>query len=177
MNTQERINWATKNSSYVANVLKHVWLSELLRYLWQHHAGSKAQIYQAEVDDSGYDIVLTLNGITRHIQLKASHELAKTAWQDIHLELACAIGGCVVWMLYDPATWQIRSYRFFGGTPGNPLPALDGFDVAQRVFPNRQGVLPPRPNVRRVRRANFTTIATLEQLVTTLFDLPTPVPK
>jgi hypothetical protein len=56
------------------------------------------QIYQAEVDDSGYDIVLTLNGITRHIQLKTSHARAKTAWQDIILSLlarlAAALSGC-----------------------------------------------------------------------------------
>lgn len=170
MTIEERIQWATKNSSYVANVIKHVWLSDLLRHVWQHYPGSKVQIYQAEVDDSGYDIVLTLNEITRHVQLKASHAQAKTSWQDIHLELERAIGGCVVWIIYDAATWNIQSYRFFGGTPENPLPTLIGFKVAKRVFPNRQGVLPLRPNVRRVPRASFVNFSTLEQLSSRLFD-------
>jgi hypothetical protein len=171
MKTDERIVWATKNSSYVANAVKHVWTSELLRYLWLHFPGHKLQMFHAEVDDCGYDIVLTLGSATRHVQLKASHAKAKATGQDIHSELARAVGGCVVWMFYDPVTWQILSYRFFGSAPGEPMPSLQSFPIAVRVFPNRQGILPPRPNVRRLKKSLFTIIPTMDLLVTRLFGI------
>ena len=174
MNTEDRIKLATRESSYVANAVKHVWLARLLQITWQHFPESKIQIFHAEVDDAGYDIVLTWKTVTRHIQLKASHLKAKRQEIDIHTALADATGGCVVWMLYDPITFDIHHFRFFGSNPNGPLPDLSVFKVGKRVFPNIKGIRPERQRIRSIPKSKFTVISTPEELATKLFGMKFP---
>jgi hypothetical protein len=50
---------------------------------------------------SGYDLVVESSGVIRHIQLKASHRLAKTAELDIHVGLQGKPSACVIWIRFD----------------------------------------------------------------------------
>jgi hypothetical protein len=139
--------------------------------VWQNHPESKIQIFHSEVDDAGYDVVLTWRKITRHIQLKASHLKAKRTEIDVHSALAEAAGGCVIWMFYDPLNLDIKFYRFFGSAPAEGLPDLAGFRIAKRVFPNMNGIRPERKRIRAIPKGAFAVVPSLEELATLLFGI------
>jgi len=65
-------------SSFREKVLEHLFVADLLRYLWQRGI-TDAEILTAEVDNAGYDLVVDCNQKIRHIQLKASHIDSTTA--------------------------------------------------------------------------------------------------
>jgi hypothetical protein len=35
--------------------------------------------------------------------------------------------GCVIWIVVCPINLEMKSYRWFGGTPGQPLPDITDF--------------------------------------------------
>jgi hypothetical protein len=177
MTLDERIKIATRNAPYVANAIKHVWLARLLQVLWEYYPESKLQIFTSEVDDAGYDIVLTLATVTRHVQLKASHVRAKRQSIDVNTALAQAEGGCVVWIFYDPVTLDIQKYRFFGSEPGKPMADLSSFNIAKRVFPDMTGKRPERPRIRAIPKSACVPVSTLDELIEKLFGLTIPKAK
>src|SRR5688572_6078880 len=124
MTLSEQLAIVSQNSPYVANAVKHVWLAELLQLVWQHDPKLKLQIFASEVDDAGFDIVLTINQITRHIQLKSSHAGGGRQTVPVNVALSQATGGCVVWIFYEPFTLRIKRYLFFGGSPGKAMPDI-----------------------------------------------------
>jgi hypothetical protein len=113
--------------------------------------------------------VLEARGVTRHVQFKSSSLVAKTARQTIHKDLASKPSGCVVWMHFDQKSLSLGPFRFFGGAPGAPLPAIDGFRVAKHAKGNAQGLKLERPKLRVVPRAHFATIASIPELYEALF--------
>ncbi len=60
-----------KSSSHREKVVEHVFLGELLRHLWVAKIAG-VQVLKPEVDASGYDLVLSLGKVIRHVQLKTS---------------------------------------------------------------------------------------------------------
>jgi hypothetical protein len=58
-------------SSLREKLLEHVFIGELLRCLWR--SGRRdIEVLRAEIDASGYDLVLECNGVLRHVQFKSS---------------------------------------------------------------------------------------------------------
>jgi hypothetical protein len=171
MTLKEQLAIVSQNSSYVANAAKHVWLAELLQLLWQHDPKLKLHIFESEVDDAGFDIVLTLNQITRHIQLKSSHADAGRQSVPVNMALSQSSGGCVVWIFYEPFTLRIERYLFFGGHPGEAMPDMSSFDVRKRAARDASGTRPLRKNIRSLRRNRCEKIDSLDDLVARLFGL------
>jgi hypothetical protein len=129
----------THQSVYREKLLEHLLIGELLKYSWlKQHA--TLEVSQPSIDRSGHDVVLEANGVTRHVQLKASSHSAKTTLQNIHLGLAEKPSGCVIWTRFDPATLAIGPFLFFGGAPGKPLPSIDQFRTAKHTKANSTGV-------------------------------------
>ena len=58
-----------RSSSHREKVVEHVFLGELLRHLWVARIAG-VQVLKPEVDASGYDLVLSLGKVIRHVQLK-----------------------------------------------------------------------------------------------------------
>jgi hypothetical protein len=108
-------------SAYREVLLEHLFAGEVMRHLWLR-GNVRIEILKPQVDDSGYDLVLEANGVIRHVQLKSSHQHSTTADTKVSLHLARKPSGCVVWLLFDPATLQLGPYLWFGGQPGQPLP-------------------------------------------------------
>jgi hypothetical protein len=169
MNIDERVEVAIRNSSYVANSLKHKLLSGLLSLLWENNPTRKLQIYEGEVDDVGCDVVLTLGPVSRHVQLKGSHIGSTTTEIEVNVALASAQSGCIVWMFYDPMNLEIRSFRFFGAQPGQPLPDLSCFKVARRTTHTSKGERPLRPSIRCVTRGAFSKTDSFLEIAQLLF--------
>ena len=99
--------------------------------------------------------MLEVNGILRHIQLKASHKTAKTREVGINVALARKPSGCVVWMQFDPENMELGPFLWFGGEPGTPLPDL-GDRVGKHSKGDSTGSKAERPNIRLLRRGRST---------------------
>ena len=78
--------------------------------------------------------------------------------------------GCVVWMRYDPATLALGPFLWFGGKPHELLPSL-GDKVARHTKANSQGVKAERPNIRRLARASFEKLPTMDAVAHSLFGI------
>ncbi|MCY3794034.1 MAG: hypothetical protein OXG51_06625, partial [Gammaproteobacteria bacterium] len=90
------------------------------------------EILRPEFDAGGHDLVITANGVTRHIQLKTTILSGKQASWDASQRLADRPSGCLVVLHIDDQNLQIRRYRLFAGPPGGPLPDLTLYRAARQ---------------------------------------------
>jgi hypothetical protein len=166
--TSARYNQDTHQSVYRERLLEHLLIGELLKYSWLR-CGASLEVSQPSIDRSGHDVVLEANGVTRHVQLKASRIVAAASSQKVHVGLAGKPSGCVVWVRFDPQDMHLDSFLFFGGAPGMPLPGLDSFKVAKHTKGNALGTKAERPNIRMVPKSKFRVIPNIEELYGALF--------
>ncbi len=160
-------------SSFFEQLVEHTFISEVLQEVYFGY-GLVVEVLRAEVDASGYDLVLECNGILRHVQLKTSKDRAKTSSQKVHLRLGEKASGCVVWVIRkeDPESRRMKlSYRYFGGLAGEPLPALQSFKIATHTKGDAKGVKNERPMIRVVPKSRFIGLETSGELVAILFGL------
>lgn len=127
------------------------------------------EILTPEVDASGYDLVLTLGRVVRHVQIKCSIEGGKTEEQQINASLALQPSGCIVWIVVEDRTLQFRRFLWFGDKPSLPLPDLGGFRNARHARANAQGIKAFRANTKIVTRSKFTVLPDMTALVQALF--------
>jgi hypothetical protein len=113
-------------STYVENVLTHGFLYQLSREAWKLSPGHNLQIAKAEVDDSGYDVVLTLGKHVRYIQLKQAHHLKKNNRVSIQLAFSRIVGSCIVVIRYHAESLEITGFHFYGSKPTEPMLSIDG---------------------------------------------------
>jgi hypothetical protein len=131
--------------------------------------GATLEVSQPSIDRAGHDVVLEANGITRHVQLKASAQGGVTTSQKIHLGLGTKPSGCVVWIHFNPDTLAIGPFHFFGGLPGHPLPDIGQFPMAKHTKGNADGIKLERPNLRVVRFSQFRSLVSIDELYDVLF--------
>lgn len=155
-------------SVYRERLLEHLLIGELLKYAWLNKEAG-LEVSQPSIDRAGHDVVLEANGITRHVQLKASSGNAKTATQKVHVGLAGKPSGCLIWMRFNSDDMALGPFRLFAGAPGEPLPSLDGFKVARHTKGDRNGVKNERPNIRVVGARHFESIGSIPELYRKLF--------
>lgn len=105
----------------------------------------------------------------RHIQLKASFRGSKIAKQKVHLSLAEKPSGCVVWVYFDPDSFELGPFLYFGDAPGKRLPDIESFKIAKHTKGNAQGVKAERPNQRVINKGKFKRIDSIEGLWDQLF--------
>jgi hypothetical protein len=158
----------TRQSVYRERLLEHLLIGDLLKYSWLH-AGATLEVSQPSIDRSGHDIVLEANGVTRHVQLKASSHTAKTPAQKVHLGLAGKPSGCVIWIRFDRSTMKLGPFLFFGAEPGRPLPPIDAFKTAKHTKGDKDGVKKERLSLRVVRMTQFREIVDIPALYVALF--------
>lgn len=163
-------NWEQTESSFVEKLVEHVIVAELLQEAWFGHRAS-LEVARAEVDRGGYDVILSMGSVTRHVQLRASKLGAKRGEHTIHTRLAEKPSGCVVWAFYEIIDDRIRlTYRFFGGSPGEPLPELG--DRRGKRTGSGKDARKPRENTRVVGRGRFEEPTDAKGLLEHLFALP-----
>lgn len=157
-------------SSLREKIIEHLFVGDLLRCLWRKGIRD-IEVLRTEVDRSGYDLVLESNGVVRHIQLKASHRLAKTAELDIHVGLERKPCACVIWIRFDPDTMELGPYLWFGGKPREPIPSL-GEKRSVYSKGDSTGFKATRLNHRVVKKARFERLDTIEEVAARLFGHP-----
>jgi hypothetical protein len=160
------------HSSRREKLVEHVFVGEVLRELWR--AGVyEVDVLRAETDTAGYDIVVEVGAVIRHVQLKSSALTSRTSRQKIHIALGEKQSGCVVWVMFDPSTMEIGPFRWFGGRPGQPLPDISGFPVAKHTKGNAYGEKADRKNIRVLNKGKFEEIESIDGVIEKLFGLQT----
>jgi hypothetical protein len=159
----------SENSTYLEKILRHIFLGSVLQYMWSNDL-SILEIYFGEVDNSGFDVILSTDKVSRYIQLKATNIHASRREVDIHVRLAKKVGGCIVWLFYDPFTLEIEKYLFFGGDVGQPLHSLSKFKNGHHTRKNADGARPIRKNIKLIPKKSFEHIPDIASLVKKLFD-------
>lgn len=152
------------HSSLRETILEHIITGEILRRLWQMGIYD-AEILHSEFDAGGFDMVLSVGRITRHIQLKASRVSAKTARQTIHRRLFDRAAGCVIWIVVNDDL-TANHYLWLDVSSLNP----ERLGVAKHTKGNSEGHKAERPNLRTAPRSLFTRIATLDDLLHLLLE-------
>ena len=156
-----------KSSSHREKVVEHVFLGELLRHLWVAKIAG-VQVLKPEVDASGYDLVLSLGKVIRHVQLKTSMHDGATQRQPVHESLGEHQSGCVVWIvLNDDLTFAC--FRWYGAAPGEPLPDLTRFKRVMKAGLNAKGIKRQKKRVWNVPKSKFGVVPDMAGLVGKLF--------
>jgi hypothetical protein len=150
-------------------LVEHVFLGDLLRALWLRKIAD-VSVLRPEVDSGGYDLALEYRGIVRHVQLKSSHRHAKRASITANIRLLDRSSACILWIYFDPDTLLLGPFLWFGGDPGEKIPAL-GEKVATHTKHNAQGVKSVRPGHRVIPKSSFTRLDTIDEVVQRLFGL------
>lgn len=148
-------------------MVEHVFVGELLRTLWINQKRD-IEILRAEVDAAGYDLVLESSGTIRHVQLKTSYLGSKTASVEVNGSIAKKPCGCIIWILFDPTTLRLASFRWYGGKPKEQMPPL-GDRIARHTRADSTGKKGLRQNVRVLSKTKFEELDTMDELVKKLF--------
>jgi len=159
-----------ERSSHVENILTHALIAAIAQDLWRRDPWLDVQVFKAEVDDSGFDLVLGCNGSMRYIQIKQTHLKGKAAKYSLRQDFSQMAGGCAVVLVYDAVTLGTDHCLFFGGPPDATMPDIEDNPVT--LSPGRRkadGTRKIRGNYRDVARKHFQGPLTISQLVDLLF--------
>lgn len=162
---------AASQSSLIESLLEYRFLAELGAYLARFDTAM--EVLRGDVDRSGHDIVLEAKGIMRHVQLKATIAGGRRSSITVNNALSLKPAGCIVWMTYDPVSYQITRMRWFGGTPGAPLPST-GDRVARHTKANSAGIKAAREQHRIIPGGKFEKMSGIAQLSERLFGFTDP---
>ena len=111
-------------SSMREQYLEYGFLAGLSKVMWRR--GELMDVLRSHTDQSGYDLLLEVRGIERHVQLKSSYIGAKTSRQNVNMRLADRPSGCIIWIRFDPETLEQVQFLWLGSAPGKPLPDFKG---------------------------------------------------
>ena len=156
----------TQSSSLIEKVLEYRFLGEVTAELLQR--GLRFEILRSDVDGDGHDLVIEASGVVRYIQLKAMMARGTRTSITVNTGLAAKPSACVIWMIYDPESYDLISFRWFGAEPGQPLPAL-GDRIARHSRANAKGAKANRPLHRVVPASRFIPVFYDRSLVDLLF--------
>jgi len=158
---------ASVSSHTLESIIEHKFLADCGTTLWGRGIHD-FEVLHSESDNSGYDIVIEANGVMRHVQLKAMRKGGTRARINVHQALGNKSSGCVIWIIYDPASLDIDHYLWFGGEPGEPLPDL-GDRVVKHSRANSEGIKAVRPALRNIPKGWFNKVQSTADLVKILF--------
>lgn len=124
----------TAQSSRREKVLDHLFIGDLLHYLWRTR-DCNVEVLRSEVDNGGYDVVLECGRIIRHVQFKSSHKESTTRQIDVNLALSLKPSGCVIWIIFDQMTVELGPYLWFGGEAAPTGARGTGRQAFERPWP------------------------------------------
>ena len=150
------------------SITTHAFLAAIGTEIWRRRHFD-AEILRAEFDAAGYDLVVTANGVTRHIQLKTRNLSGKRASYGTSQRLADQPSGCVVVLHIDDGDLHIREYGLFAGPPGQPLPEITSYRATKHTKGDSTGRKAVRKARWEVPKSRFETYEQVTQLYDALF--------
>ena len=158
----------TAYSQLRESITTHAFLAEIGTEIWRR-SHFDAEILRAEFDAGGHDLVISANGVTRHIQLKTIILSGKRASWGTSRRLADQPSGCVVVLHIDEDNLQIRQYGLFAGPPGHPLPNITGFRATRHTKADATGHKAVRQGRWEVPKSKFQIFDDVRGLYDALF--------
>lgn len=126
-----------ERSSYVENVLIHRLVSGLASELWRRDPSVPLHIFNSEVDDAGFDLVLACRDKLRYIQVKQVHSRGSASRFSVRLNFTRLPGSCVVVVVHSESDLSIEHYLFFGGAANEAMPSVESEKAS--VSPVKRG--------------------------------------
>lgn len=160
-----------QNSTLRERIVEHVFVGQALRALWCRGVVD-VEVLRSEFDAHGYDLVMGRGAIVRHIQFKTGTS-AKPSDVSVSTALASKPSGCIIWIRVT-LQLDMGPFFWFGGAPGEPLPALDAYESPRRATHNKAGERPIRRNHRVIPGRDFQRLDAFDQVLEALFG-PLPV--
>ena len=155
-------------STYVENVLIHRLVAELASALWTQDPEKELGIFNSEVDESGFDLVLHCDGKLRYIQIKQAHGDGRTNRFAVRSSFSVMPGSCVVVIVHSMEKLEINHYLFYGGSSASdPMSSIDAYPP-MRGRRNREGNPMIRGHYREVPRNRFEKVG-IDGLLRKLF--------
>jgi hypothetical protein len=155
--------WSTTREK----VLEHRFIAEVTAAIWR--AGRfDFSVSHSEVDNSGYDVIIEVGAVIRHIQLKAMQISGTRRDFGLQVRLADKPSACAVLMIHDTKTLEIKQWRLFAGLPGAPIPSL-GDKPVKHTKGDQSGFKAVRPALRNVPFSAFMQVSGTTELVRKLF--------
>ena len=161
-----------ERSSYVENVLVHRMVASLAGELWKRDPTKPLHIFNSEVDDSGFDLVLGCGTKLRYIQVKQVYTKGKASKFSVRLDFTRIPGSCVVVVVHTEDELMVDHYLFYGGAVREPMPSVE--DNKASSLPGRRdnnGKRKIRQHYRDVTRKKFKGPLTTAELLDALFEL------
>ena len=125
-------------STYRESVVEHLFLGKLLPLYWKANPSRPIEVSKPLVDDAGYDLILEVPNIVRHVQLKGSFCTSRKNPQNVHERLWDKQSGCVVWIIYN-SKFKLKKFYWFGGEPNKPPPKMSDFKKQRTHVRIRKG--------------------------------------
>jgi hypothetical protein len=159
------------HSTLRERIVEHLFIGQTLQFLWQRKI-TDIEVLRSEFDAHGYDLVMARGEIVRHVQFKTGTS-KKPSDVSVSRSLSAKPSGCVIWIRITPDHLEMGPFFWFGGLPGQPLPAIDSYPAPRRSTHNKAGVRPPRENHRLVAGKDFSRLETLKEVLVQIFgELP-----
>lgn len=160
-----------ERSSYVENILIHRMVAALAGELWRRDPTAPFNIFNSEVDDSGFDLVLACAEKHRYIQVKQVHLNGAAAKFSVSLEFTRLPGSCVVVVVHTESELKIDHFLFFGASASDPMPSVETERVSvSPVKRGEDGKKRARPHYRDIPRKKFKGPLNTSQLLDALFS-------
>lgn len=167
---EARLAASYQKSSYIESVLRHRMLAEMASELWQRSPEFTLQVFNSEVDDAGFDLVLSVGTAVRYVQLKQARFDKTKPSCSIRLPFSRLIGSAAVLMAYRCDNLEIESYGFFGNGPHSCMDEIENYKVSRSpVKKDSSGKKQQRPNYRDVPTCAFKRRLDMGALVDLLF--------
>lgn len=160
-----------ERSSYVENILIHRLVSSLAGELWHRDPNVPLHIFNSEVDDAGFDLVLAYGDKLRYIQVKQVHSKGGASKFSVRLEFTRLPGSCVVVVVHSESDLAVEHYLFFGGAANKPMPNVANEKAS--VSPSKRGEdgqKKVRLHYRDIPRKKFTGPLNTGELINVLFS-------
>lgn len=152
------------HSTLREHIVEHVFIGDVLRALWRLGI-TNVEVLRPEFDAHGYDLVMSRGSVVRHIQLK-TQAAGKVS---VSRALAEKPSGCVVWIGLKKETMELGPFKWFGGSPGKPLPDISTYPNSRRPTHNSQRVRPLRKNHHAIPPSAFIKLSSLDEVIAKLF--------
>jgi hypothetical protein len=160
-----------ERSSYVENVLIHRMVSSLASELWRRDPNVPLHIFNSEVDDAGFDLVLACGDGLRYVQVKQVHSKGSARKFSVRLEFTRLPGSCVVVVVHSESDLTVEHYLFFGGSANEPMPSVESEKASvSPIKRGENGRKKVRLHYRDIPRKKFTGPLDTGELLDALFQ-------
>ena len=158
-----------KYSSYVENILVHRLIASLAGELWNRDPNYQLNVFNPEVDNTGFDLVLACADEVRYVQVKQVHTRGAARKFSVRLEFAKMTGSCVIVVVYSYSNLEVEHFLFFGGLANEPMPNIENENASVSAR-GTDGEKKKRLHYRDVPRKRFQGPLKIGKLLDSLFS-------